>query len=100
VGGEAGVTSILYRPVSIFSDRGALRNGAPGPGPQAALLRPRLLPTGGRAALAPGLADGVPAGGDPVAGRLRHVRLRGPVGRRRARRPRRRAGVPERLPAP
>src|SRR5262245_31369758 len=98
--GEGGVSSILYRPVSIFSDRGALRNGAPGPGPEGALLRPRLLPTGGRAALAPGLADGVPAGGDPVARRLRDLRLRRPVRGRRAGRRRGRAGVPERLPAP
>ena len=34
--------------------------------PQGALLRPRLLRAGGRAAVAPGLADGLPARGDPA----------------------------------
>ena len=39
--------------------------------PEGALLRPGVLRPRGRAALAPGLADGVPARGDPRARRLR-----------------------------
>ena len=35
--------------------------------PQGALLRPGLLPDGGGAPVVPGLADGVPARGDPAA---------------------------------
>ena len=54
--------------------------------PQGALLRPRLLRAGGRAALAPGLADGVPARGDPGGARLRRVRVPRPVGHRGAHR--------------
>ena len=54
--------------------------------PQGALLRPRLLRARGRAAVAAGLADGVPARGDPAAARLRRVRVPRPVGRRRAHR--------------
>ena len=65
---------------------GALRDGAPRPGPQGALLRPGLLRAGGRAALAAGLADGVPARGDPAAARLRRVRDPRPVGHRAAHR--------------
>ena len=79
---------------------GALRDGVPGPGPQGALLRPGLLPAGGRSALAPGLADGVPARGDPAAVRLRRVPDPRPVGRRGAHRGPGRAGVPEHLPPP
>ena len=45
-----------------------------GPDAQGALLRPGLLRDGVRAALAAGLADGVPARGDPGAARLRRVR--------------------------
>ena len=56
--------------------RGARVVGAAGPacdrgagsGAQGALLRPGLLPARVRAAVAPGLADGVPARGDPGAG--------------------------------
>src|SRR4051812_8713924 len=76
----------LYRPVSLTARQGtpkggaphggrgsaevvgaprALCDGAPGPGPEAALLRLGLLRDGGRAAVAAGLADGVPARGDP-----------------------------------
>ena len=71
-----------------------------GPGAQGALLRPGLLPDGGRAAVAPGLADGLPPRGDTRAGRLRRVRDPRPVGRRDPHRGHRRAGVRERLPAP
>ena len=71
-----------------------------GPGSEGALLRPRLLPAGSRAAVAPGVADGVPARGDPRARRLRRVRDPRPVGHRAARRRHGRAGVPERLPPP
>ena len=63
-----------------------------GPGPQGALLRPRLLRARGRAAVAPGLADGVPARGDPAARRLRRVRDPRPVDHRGAHRGRRRRG--------
>ncbi len=77
---------------------GALRDGVPGPGSQGALLRPRLLPDGGRAAVASGLADGVPARGDPTAARLRRVRDPRSVDHRGAHRRPGRAGVPERLP--
>ena len=42
------------------------RDGVPGPGSQGALLRPGLLRDGSRAAVAAGLADGVPARGDPA----------------------------------
>ena len=47
-----------------------------------------------------GLADGVPARGDPGAGRLRRVRDPRPVGHRRAHRGRRGPRLPERLPPP
>src|SRR6266536_540409 len=110
----------LYRPVSIVLERrspggdgphgdrgpevvgtaGALRDGGPGPGAQGALRRSGLLPDGGRAPLAPRLADGVPAGGDPAAARLRRVRDPRPVGGRGAHRGHGCAGVPERLPPP
>ena len=79
---------------------GALRDGAPRPRPQGALLRPRLLRVGGRAAVAPGLADGLPARGDPPAARLRRIRVPRPVGRRGAHRRPGRRRVPERLPPP
>ncbi len=59
---------------------------------------PEFYRAGGRAALAPGLADGVPARGDPAAVRLRRVRDPRSVGRRRAHRRHGSAGVPERLP--
>ena len=62
---------------------GALRDGVPRPGPQAALPRPGLLRDGSRAAVAAGLADGLPARGDPAAARLRRVRVPRPVGHRR-----------------
>src|SRR5665213_2983858 len=80
---------MLYRPVGYYSvldsalregegrygDRGpevvgppgALCDGAPGPGSQRALLRSRLLQNGSRPVVASGLADGVPARGDPPA---------------------------------
>ena len=74
------------------------RDGGPGPGAQGALLRPRLLRDGGRAAVAAGLADGVPARGDPAAARLRRVRDPRPVDHRAAHRRPGRARVPERLP--
>ena len=45
----------------------ALRDGVSGPDPQGALLRPWLLPDGGRPPLVPDLADGLPARGDPAA---------------------------------
>ncbi len=66
--------------------------------PQGALLRPGLLRDGGRAAVAAGLADGVPARGDPAAARLRRVRVPRPVGHRVAHRRHGRARVPERVP--
>ena len=47
---------------------------------EGALLRPRVLRARGRAAVAPRVADGVPARGDPGAGRLRRVRDPRPVG--------------------
>ena len=62
----------------------AVRDEAPRPGTQAALLRPGVLPARDRAALVPHLADGVPARGDPAAVRLRRVRDPRPVDRRRA----------------
>ena len=68
--------------------------------PQGALLRPRLLPNGSRAAVAARLADGVPARGDPAAARLRRVRVPRSVGDRAAHRRHGRARVPERLPPP
>ena len=58
---------------------GALCHDPPGPGAGAALLRCRLLRHGGGAAVAPRMADGLPAGGDPRAGRLRRVRDPRPV---------------------
>src|SRR5262245_41896079 len=54
---------------------GSSRDGDAGPGTQGALLRSGLLPDGGRAAVASGLADGVPARGDPGAPRLRRVHV-------------------------
>src|SRR5688572_7784630 len=76
----------------------AVRDATARPGPEGALLRPGLLRPRGRAALAPGLADGVPPGGDPEPGRLRRVRDRRPVGGRRPPARRLGQGVPERLP--
>ena len=70
----------------------------PRPGSEGALLRPGVLPAGGRAALAAGLADGVPARGDPGARRLRRVRDPRPVGHRGARRATAACG-PSRTPA-
>ena len=67
--------------------------------PQAALLRPGVLRDGDRAVLAAGVADGVPARGDPQAGRLRGVRDPRPVDHRRADRCRQRTGLPQRLPS-
>ncbi len=52
--------------------------------PQAALLRPGVLRAGGRTLLAPRLADGVPARGDPQTRRLRRVRDSRPVHHRGA----------------
>ena len=71
-----------------------------GPCAEGALLRPGVLPDRDRAALDPGLADGVPARGDPGRVRLRRVRDPRPVDRRRAHRGRGSAGVPERVPPP
>ena len=121
-GSRSGVAGAgLYRPVSISSRQGtpgvrgasrgdggaeaagtsrAPRDGAPRPGAQGALPRPRLLPARGRAAVVPGVADGLPAGGDPAAPRLRRVRDPRPVGRRRPHRGRRGDGIPERLSPP
>ena len=48
-----------------------------------ALLRPRVLRAREGAPLAAGVADGVPAGGDPGAGRLRRVRDLRPIDPRR-----------------
>ncbi len=48
--------------------------------------------------MAAGLADGVPAGGDPERARLRRVRVPRPVGHRAAHRRPGRARVPERVP--
>src|SRR4051794_29400714 len=87
---------LLYRPVSILR-RGhggrevvgaprAVRDRAPRPRSQGALLRPRLLRDGSGAVLAAGLADGVPTRGDPEVGRLRRVRDPRSVGHRVARR--------------
>src|SRR6476619_4161748 len=63
-------------------DRGAVRGGDAGPDPEGALRRRRVPPARGRAPLVARLADGVPARGDPGAGRRRRVRLRRPVGDR------------------
>src|SRR5262245_20103939 len=82
-----------------FDARGALRDGPPGPRAQGALLRRRLLRPGGRPALAPRLADGVPARGAAPGRRLRRVPDPRPVGDRAAHRGGR-AGVPERVPPP
>ena len=111
----------LYRPVSLTTRQGtprgrgaphggrgsevvgtpgAVRDGAPRPGAQAALLRPGLLRDGSRAAVATGLADGVPARGDPTAARLRGVRVPRPVGDRAAHRRHGGRRVPERVPPP
>ena len=68
--------------------------------PQGALLRPGLLRDGGRALVAAGVADGVPARGDPAAARLRRVRDPRPVDHRAAHRRHGRARVPERVPPP
>src|SRR5690348_16472513 len=77
----------VYRPVGLNltgSDDGAEREGAdggcdvdgapgapcdrgPGSSLEAALLRPGVLRPRGRPPVAPRLADGVPAGGDPRA---------------------------------
>ena len=78
----------------------APRDGGPRPGAQGALLRPGLLPDGSRVAVAAGLADGVPARGDPGAARLRRVRDPRPVGHRGAHRRHGCARVPERVPPP
>ena len=59
---------------------------------------PDFYAHGGRAVVAPGLADGVPARGDPAAARLRRVRVPRPVGRRGAHRRHGGHRVPERLP--
>ena len=59
---------------------------------------PDFYQTGGRAAVVAGLADGLPARGDPAAGRFRRVRDPRPVHHRGAHRRRGVAGVPERLP--
>ena len=61
---------------------------------------PDFYAHGGRAVLAAGVADGVPARGDPQARRLRRIRDPGPVDHRRAGRCRHRAGLPQRLPSP
>ncbi len=70
----------------------------PGPRAQGALLRRGLLRDGVRAAVAAGLADGVPARGDPAAARLRRVRDPRPVDHRAAHRRHGGARVPERVP--
>ena len=79
----------------------ALRHRGARPGAQGALLRPRVLRHGGRAALAAGVADGVPARGDPrspgdfaeyeILDQSVIVVRTEDLGR---------AGVPQRLPAP
>ncbi len=66
--------------------------------PQAAVLRPGVLRAGDRDVLAAGVADGVPARGDPQARRLRGVRDPRRVDHRGAGRQRQRAGLPQRLP--
>lgn len=76
---------------------GAPRDGRHRPGSQGALLRPRVLRHGVRAAVAPGLADGLPARGDPGGERLRRVPDPRSVGHRGAHPRPRGAGVPERL---
>ena len=53
--------------------------------PKERYFDPDFYAARGRAAVAAGLADGVPARGDPRAGRLRHLRDPRPVGHRRAR---------------
>src|SRR5947208_913072 len=93
----SGPPEFLYRPVSLRTRTrypqadgarhvGALRDGAPGPGAQAAVLRPRLLRPRARAALVAHVADGVPARGDPRSARLRGVPVPRPVHHRPAHR--------------
>src|ERR1700733_888009 len=109
----------LYRPVSLTpadghpkgeqdDDRGAqvvrppcaLCHGSGGPGSQGALLRPGLLRHGGRADLAPRLADGLPPRGDSRSRRLRGVQDPRSVGDRPADSRRGCAGLLQRLPPP
>ena len=112
----------LYRPVSIRVARRTVRGGkwrrawrswtssgrhcravrdrVPRPGAQAALLRPGVLRARDRAAVAPGLADGVPARGDPEPVRLRRVRDPRPVDLVVRRPTTAASGLPERLPPP
>src|SRR5258707_3774086 len=89
--GCCGPPEVLYRPVSLTTRQGtpmgrgaphgghrsdadaaagAPRDGAPGPRAQGAVPRPGVLRVGERAAVAPGLADGVPPRGDPTAAGL------------------------------
>src|SRR3954454_8716210 len=92
-----GPRGFLYRPFSLRTrprypeadgarHAGVLRDGAPRPGAQAAVLRPRLLRPRGRAALVSHVADGVPARGDPRSARLRRVPVPRPVDHRFAHR--------------
>src|SRR3954469_1589909 len=94
VGGIVAFTRWLGERHSLYRERGirslrALPDRVPGPGTQAALPRPGLLPARGRAALVAGLADGLPARGDPERVRLRRVRVPRPVRGRRPDRGRR-----------
>ena len=121
VHGSSVPRGFLYRPVSLttrqrtlrrrgaphggragqdLGARGAVRDRAARPHPQAALLRPGVLRTRGRTALVAHVADGVPARGDPRAARLRGVPVPRPVGDRPAHRRHGRRRVPEHLPPP
>ncbi len=77
---------------------GAVRHGDAGPGPQGALLRPRLLRARSRDDVVARVADGLPARRDPVASRFRRVRDPRSIHHRGPRRRPGGDGLPERLP--